>query len=608
VSPHSRGEATYEEKPEKPIPLFMPIFAIFSILKLIPEVLPFNNMNSIVRLTIIALAGACVLCLMPGNARAQRELVSSDHPVYKFLLRQQLEEHIHGFAWGMLPLSRKEVTAFLRTLREDSTRVLLSETDRGILSDFCVEFSQDLDHSGSHSESFIPEWKISGVFSDDKQKSLYSYSDSSITLVVDALGDLSRRETWGDSLGKGYAGLGDLGVRFRGTFNDRLGFFLQATNGSLLGGSHDVALLENRLKANHKFGEFGSSNFDITKGYLRYDGDWISMMAGRDQLLWGAGYADRAVFSDNTVPFDFFRIDLRSGTFHYAFLHGSLVGPDSTGHTLPSKYIAAHRVEFNVGKRVRIGFSEAVLYSLQPVNFALLNPLTFLTSAELSTEMPQKEDNAHNTILWLDVEVTPARNARVFGSILVDDVKFSTLTKNDISGNSNKFGWQTGLLLNDVFEIPTLVLTGEYTRINPFVLTHWTNYNSYTNWGLSLGPSVPPNTDEWLFQAEYAFSSRVSVRGSVRFQRSGESIFDANGNLIYDAGNDILLGQDHLVHPNVFLEGRRVNRTMGILHFDWQPLRQYFVKAELMVRSMRYPADGTSFVDGWFWLSLGVDY
>ncbi len=565
-------------------------------------------MNHAARLASIILATAFVSLFAGQHAEAQRELVPSDHPIYRFLLRQQLEEHINGFHWGMLPLSRKEVTEFLRTLRSDSVRALLSETDRKILSDYCVEFSHDLDQTDSASESFIPSWRLSGILSDERQKSLYSYADTGVTLVVDALGDVSRRNTWGDSLGKADAVLGELGVRIRGTFHDRLGFYLQATNGSLLSGSHSVALLDNRLVANNRFNSQGSTFYDMTRGYIRYDADWLSVMAGREQLLWGAGYADRAVFSDNTAPFDFFRIDLQEGSFHYAFVHGSLVGADSTGHTLSSKYIAAHRVEFNVGKRVRIGFSEAVLYSLQPPNFALMNPFTFLTSAELSTEMPQKEDNAHNTIMWLDVEVTPVKNIRAFGSILVDDLKFGTLTKTDISGNSNKLGWQAGILVNDAFEIPTLVLTSEYTRINPFVLTHWTNYNSYTNWGLSLGPSVPPNTDEWLFQAEYSFSSRLSLRGTVRFQRSGENILDQSGNLIYDAGSNILLGQDHLVHPNIFLEGRRVDRTIGIIHAEWQPIRQYFLRADLMLRSLRYIADGTTLRDGWFWVTAAVDY
>ncbi len=549
-----------------------------------------------------------LVALLHGGALAQRELVPTDHPVYHFLLRQQLEEHIQGFDWGMLPLSRKEVADFLRHLKADSVRVTLSETDQNTLSDYCVEFSWDIDRTDSLSEPLMPDWDFSGVLGDEKQKSLYAYADSSVNLVVDGLGDLDRRETWGDSLGRHFAQLGDLGVRIRGTFHDRLGFYLQATNGSLLAGSHTTALLDNRLKANNRFNSPDVSFYDFTKGYLRYDADWISVMAGREQILWGAGYADRAVFSDNTVPFDYVRLDLRSGNFHYAFLHGSLVGADSTGHTLSSKYIAAHRVEFNAGRRVRIGFSEAVLYSLQPINFALLNPLTFLTSAELSTEMPQKEDNAHNTLLWLDVEVLPFKNVRVFGSMLVDDLKFSTLGKTDISGNSNKFGWQAGILLNDAFDIPTLVLTSEYTRINPFVLTHWTNYNSYTNWGLSLGPSVPPNTDEWLFQAEYAVTSRFAVRGTLRFQRSGENIYDANGNLIYDAGSNILLGQNHLVHPDIFLEGNRVNRTIGTLHAEWQPVRQYFVRADVMLRSMRYLAEDRTVRDAWVWLGIGVDY
>ncbi|MGA9119397.1 MAG: capsule assembly Wzi family protein, partial [Bacteroidota bacterium] len=487
-------------------------------------------MSPLFRLFSGFLAFLVLSCVFPHPAFTQRELVPVDHPIYNFLLRQQLEGHIQAFTWEMLPLPRVDVARFLETLRRDSIRATLSPTDNQILADYCVEFSQDLDNTSEHLQPFIPEWDVTGIFSDEQQKSLYTYRDSTTSLVIDLLADLSRRDTWGDSLGKGHATLGEVGIRFRGTLHDRLGFYLQATNGSLLNGSHSIALIDNRLRANNKFNSPEASFFDFTKGYLRYDIDWLSVMAGREQILWGAGYADRAVFSDNTVPFDYFRIDLRSGGFRYAFLHGSLVGADSTGHTLSSKYIASHRVEFNVGSRVRIGLSEAVLYSNQPVNFALMNPFTFLTSAELSTEMPQKEDNAHNTLMWLDVEVTPMKDLRTFGSLLVDDLKFSTIGKNDISGNSNKFGWQGGILWNDAFGLPTLVLTTEYTRINPFVLTHWTNFNSYTNWGLSLGPSLPPNSDEWLFQAEYAITHRLSVRANVRFQRSGENILDANGN------------------------------------------------------------------------------
>ena len=174
------------------------------------------------------------------------------------------------------------------------------------------------------------------------------------------------------------------------------------------------------------------------------------------------GHQDRAVLSWNTVPFDFAKIDLRSNSVHYSFLHGSLVGADTSGRRLRRKYIAAHRFEFNAGRRVRIGLNEAILYSNQPISFTMLNPLIFLTSAELSTELPNSGDDAHNSLIWLDLEVMAARNLRLFGSFLIDDLKFGTIDADDISRNTNKFGWQAGIIWNDAFTLPGVLLSAEY--------------------------------------------------------------------------------------------------------------------------------------------------
>ena len=293
-------------------------------------------------------------------------------------------------------------------------------------------------------------------------------------------------------------------------------------------------------------------------------------------------------------------------------MHGSLVGRDTNGSTLPSKYIAAHRLEFNIARRVKIGFSEAVLYSRQPIHFGLMNPFTFITSSELSTELPTEGDNTHNSLMWLDAEVTPADNLRLFGSMLVDDLRFSSIGKSDISGNTNKFGWQTGVLWNDALTVPGLMLSLEYTRINPFVMSHWTNVSSFTNWELSLGSSVPPNSDEWTGGVDWDVTPRLSLSGRIRFQRSGVSIsgYDAAGApFFFDAGDDITRGKNHLTHPNVFLQGMRVNRTIGSFRLEWQPVLQYWVRLEGWMRAVRIPVQpGARTRDVLVSLSVRVDY
>ena len=544
-----------------------------------------------------------VLCLVHPLLFGQRELVPSTDPVYQFLFRQELRGTIHGFQWGMLPLSRREVSSFLDSLDRLEG---LPETDQRMLQDFDIRFSYDRSRTLELSSSFLPAFTFAGIADDRRQKYLYMNVDSTSAFFLDGFASYSYRAGKGDSVGSAFAALGEIGFRIRGTLFDRLGFFLQASNGRQFSGSHDFAIIDPRLKANKKFNSDERAYFDFTNGYMRYDADWLALTVGREQLAWGTGFSDRMMFSGNTVPFDFVKLDIRSGNLRYSFLHGSLVGSDTTGHTASSKYIAAHRLEFNIGSRFRLGLGEAILYSNQPPTFALLNPMAFLTSTELSTE--GSEDNAHNSIIWIDASVNPARNVRVSGAWLIDDISFGSLGKSDVSGNTNKFGWQAGILWNDALRLDNLILSLEYTRIGPFVETHRTIFNSFTHWNLPLGDALQPNSDEWTVEAGYDVTSRLSIRGKLQFQRTGENIVDQSGGMVFNAGSDFLRGDGDITHPNVFLEGNRVNRTLGTFELTWQPIRQYFIELQYFTRSFRYLAEGRNLSDSILWATLRVDY
>ncbi len=564
-------------------------------------------MKTIYQLTILTSA----LFFLHGYGIAQQDLIPSSHPVYRYLFRQEIHNTIEGFNWGMLPLSRHEILSYLDSLRDRNAqgKIHLTSTDQQLLKEYRSNFLMQGPEFDSTTTSFLSNPDFSTLFEDNQQKYLYRYSDSTVSLTADGFGFLTRRMGRGDSIGNRFASLGELGFRLRGTFHNTLGFYLQASNGALLNGSRDFATqFDNHLATNRKFLSSEARYFDYTIGYLRYANNWLSLTAGRDQILWGMGYGDRAVFSDNTVPFDFYKIDITHGSFHYSFLHGSLVGANTSGYTLSSKYIATHRVEFSLGSRVRLGFSEIVLYSNQPMNFAMMNPFIFLTSAELSSELPQKDDNSHNTLIFIDAEVHPFRDLRWFGSMLIDDMSFSYVGKSDIKANTNKFGWHTGISIYNPLSISGTTFILEYTRINPFVMTHWTNVNSYTNWNLSLGSSVQPNSDEWLFGVDCDITARLFLTSRIKIQRAGENIYDSQENVIFDAGSDLLHGSGHLDHPNSFLEGARVNRSIVSLGISWQVVRQYYIEMNYFQRFIHYTANDRRMSDSILWLTMRLDY
>ena len=548
----------------------------------------------------------CITCLASTDLLAQRDLIPPTDPVYKFLLRQEINGTLNGFHWGMLPLSRREIAGFLDSMESSGE---LSATDRGILRDLQIKLSFDRTNSLSNSTSILPGGGLTSLLDDDKQKYLYAYADSTASVFIDGFGSYSYRAGKGDSAGSNFASLGEIGFRVRGTLFDRLGFYLQTSNGNLLSGSRRFAQFESldpRLVANNKFNSDDRGFFDITNGYMRYDADWLSLMVGREQISWGMGYGDRLVFSENTVPFDFVRLDIRSGNLRYSFVHGSLVGADTNGHTLSSKYIASHRLEFNIGSRFRLGLGEAIVYSRQPPSLALMNPLAFLTSTDQSIQLPV--DNAHKKHIWVDFELFPARKFRVNGTLMIDDLNLGTIGNSDVSGNDNKFGWQGGVLWQDALSVNNLLLSLEYTRIGPFVGAHREIVSTYTNWGLPLGQALQPNSDEWMLLTEYDLTPRISLSGKFQFQRTGENIVDASGNILFNAGSDLLHGEGDFDHPNVFLEGVRINRFLATIGMTWQPVRQYFIELTYFFRSFSYPSPSRNLRDNIVWSTVRVDF
>jgi hypothetical protein len=549
------------------------------------------------------LVGLTCFLLLVSSAIAQRELLPVDHPVYKFLLRQQMRGLINDFHWGMLPLSRGEVAKFLDSL--EARRSQLPSVDVKMLQDFDTEFEYDVSKTVLKAKPFLPGFSLSSVLDNDRQKYLAAYEDSVASLFADGFGFLSYRGGSGDSIGSPYIFLGQLGFRVRGTLYDRLGFYLEASNGQRLSGDPSFGMLDYRLKANTKFQTRGNY-FDFTTGYMDYDVDWLRLTFGREQVLWGMGYGDRMIVSENTLPFDFGKLDLHYKSLHYSFLHGSITGKDSLGHELSSKYIGAHRLEVNLSSKLKLGVSEMVIYSNRSIDFAYLNPLTFLASADRSAD----PSGTSNTLLAFDFELFPMKDLRLTGTLVLDDLNFETLGSvgSDVRGNDNKFAWQGGIMWTDAFSLPNLTLTAEYTRINPFVYSHRSVANGYTHLDLPLGPLLQPNSDEWLLGFDFDLTYRLTVGGQIRFQHTGENIRSSSGMLIYNAGSDILRGDGDFVHPNVFLEGQRVNRTLTSFKVQWEPIKQYYVEIQYFSRLFDYLSGGRRLLDSIVWTTLRLDY
>jgi hypothetical protein len=568
----------------------------------------------IYRFTFLALFIVLLPC---SGIFAQVELVAPSNKVYDFLDRMLTNKVITGYSSSMAPISRKEIARYLAEIKGKSS--ILSKTDEKFLDDFWVEYSYDIYGSinPKATSSFFSDLKISDIFRDKKQKYLYAKADSNSSFFWDILGSGRYIGANGDSYDKQHVLLAELGTRIRGTLFKSVGYYLRISNGARLGGTKEDALFAAQfdpvLASTRKFVSEGGKNFDSFEGYLRYSTttDWLSLTAGREAMKIGTGFLDNLLLSNkNSAPFDFVKIDLAYKKIKYSFFHSSITGTDSAGSQLSSKYLVMHRLEVGplFNNVFKLGFTEMLLYSNVPVNFAFLNPLSFLTSADLNTEVPGK--NSNNTLIGIDFQLFPVKKVSLQGTWLIDDLDFSTLGKSTKESNDNKFGFQGGLNWQDAFVVKNLSFVYEYTRIGPFVYSHRDINNSYANWSLPLGHALEPNSDEHAVKLSYDFSSRLNIAVTFKHQRSSENKLDSLGHIIYNAGSNILYGRGDVDHENIFLDpnGNRVDRNILIAELIWQPIRQYYFILKVQHNAIDNIFNSTKVSDNIFFGTFRVDY
>ncbi|MBS1514745.1 MAG: hypothetical protein JSS63_06920 [Bacteroidetes bacterium] len=550
-----------------------------------------------------------VFFMLPLASYAQVELVSPSHPVYDFLKRMQLEEII-DYNSSQIPISRGEIGSFLLTV--DNSKNKISSVDKKILGDFLNEFEYDLGRPVKEKiSSFFSGGDVKKMFSNDNQKYFYKYLDSNASFFVDGLSGYSYRRSSGDTLGSNTLNLSEIGLRFRGTLFNSVGFYLRASNGSKMSGDDKAVVFgrqtDPKLAASRKFPTEGY--FDSFEGYLRYQtkGNWLGLTVGREAMYQGFGYIDKLYLSNNTVPFDFINLRMQYKALRYSFTYGGLKG-DSLGRDIPVKNIATHRLDVNFSPRFRMGFWEALITASQSFSFSNVNPLSFLISVDYNDVV---NSNPNNNLFGIDMEVQPVKNLALQGTMLVDEISLGAIFQPDkhIPADS-KFGWQFGTIWTNAFSVPNLTGAVEFTHLDPFVYTHRSLKTTYTNWGMPLGAKLSPNSDEIALKLSYNITQRVKLDLQYQFQRSAEGIvYDSLGNVVINYGGNINNGAgDNYTNSTTFLQGNRINRSIATAILRVEPLKQLFLDFKFVYNDINNIFESRKYNNNYFFATIRFDY
>jgi hypothetical protein len=514
--------------------------------------------------------------LSAGFIFSQVETVPIHNTVYTFLKEMKVKGILSFIHEDDPILSRFEVKESLDQIK--SRKSELSFTEKKFLEKYRVEFFDSIDPDTS-TQLFNPQHSL---FSDldqmftDKVKYLYAYKEPNVNVYFEWLGHFYH----GQDFTKDNAvnsNLYDIGFRIRGTLLNHLGYNLTVLKGGVSGDKSLAEIIEPRLLTNFKWIENVENigNYDFTYGYLKYHSEPVEDMhfavqLGREDITLGYGYGSKLVLSGDNPAMDFIKFNFDYGIVNFTSLHASTVGYFSfTPEERYSKFFAHNHLKLKFDNLFDIGIGETMIYSGRGIDLSYLTPVTFYKFIEIET---QDRDNGN---IYFDLQTKFVKNLELQATFLLDENILSNL--GDLEKYTNKSAYQLGAFWYNPIGISDLSLIVEYTKIRPYVYTHFNIKNNYTSYGVNLGHRIGPNADELMLRSAYNFNEWIRMTLEYRYSREGNNVYAEDGTLIKNVGGDIALTHGYVIDTDraFFLDGERVNTNYFSVGFRIEPLRDY---------------------------------
>jgi hypothetical protein len=516
-----------------------------------------------------------IIVLTISSTFSQVENVPLTHPVYTFLKEMKVKRIIPYINEDLSNLSRFEVRKHLETINNKSSE--LSLTEIRLLNRYKAEFYESMD-ADTTTYFFHPDksfsTSLSEVFS-NKVKYLYAYREKNANVYMDLLGHIYYGQTFKPEVNN--TSLFDGGIRIRGTVFDHLGYNFAFLKGGASGSREVAELIEPRLLYSFKWIEDAENigNYDFTTGYIKYHTEPaedmnLSIQVGREHKTVGYGYSSKLVLSGDNPPLDFIQFNFDYGIVNFTSIHGSTVGEFSMSKDARfTKYWVFNRLKLKFENLFDVGIGESIVYSGRGLELAYLTPVGFYKFIEHSI---QDRDNAN---LYFDFQSGFIENLEFQATFLLDENILSNLQ--DLDKYTNKTAYQVGAFWYQPFSINDLSLILEYTKIRPFVYTHFDSMNVYTAFGKNLGHRIGPNADELFSRLSYNFNDWIRLNIVYAHIRRGENIYDDEGNLIKNVGGDIYLSHGHSPENTtaIFLDGVRINNDVFEIGMRIEPARDF---------------------------------
>lgn len=465
------------------------------------------------------MVGACIVFLVVAPSYAQEAPISQQHLVNQFIERQITLGNLSQSAASIRPLTYSKVRDMFKQLATISDE--LSNKDRQLLQRFDSEFSIDVFERGlsfplqKSTLKNIGNTAFSRYKLHDSEPHFLSYKDSTVFTWAN-VGETMRLEAIEESIYRRYTDR----VSVFGSLYNQLSFYVNFTINRFVGDSVLVSTIDDFKNEDHPY-------FDFVNWTLWYQSEaafHISTKLGDFQIsktpvIWGFSPAHSPILSGSTQTFPYVNYSFKYKNIRFYFIHGSLLSMESVeihrNEESPQKYLAAHRIEFEINKDLTMSFNEMVIYGNRPFEIEYLIPVNFYWVAE------HNQGDRDNLLMALDCSWRIKPGLRWYNTLFWDELAWEkVLTK----WWANKFVFQTGFHWASKSSPYLSDLRVEATISRPWTYTHNEMVNSYTSAGIGLGLPQGPNSQSLLLMAGFWPSYRWYFNISSMLIRQGTGL------------------------------------------------------------------------------------
>jgi hypothetical protein len=467
------------------------------------------------------------------SAQTVYEPVGSD--IYSFLSLLS-QKGIIEFNDQVKPVSRKYIAQMLWDINQNSDQ--LTSLEKEEVAFYKTEFGFEMDFIIPPVSITKPHLFGTPAYIDFLGRDvfgrlrLFSYSDSLFKINVSPILGLSLGKNAGSKYTHTWNGIG-----LYGYIGNKIGFSFNYRDNSETGATIDRTKQFTPVTGNI-IAKASSDNIQFSEAHaiLAADWSWGEVSVGKDFMEWGYGESGKLVLSDKAPSFPFIRLDLqltdwlRFNYFH-AWLNSDIVDSassyptyitsnpnQSTREVFRNKFLASHTIIITPVKGLDVSLGESMVYS-DKLEIGYLIPINFfrLMDHYLSSGNNNVGGNAQ---FFLGVSSrNQLKNTHLYGTLFIDELTLEGLF--DKMKQRNQFGFSIGASLTDL-PIENLTAVLEFTKIYPFVYSHYVPTLLYTNASYVMGDWMGNNADRIYGSLNYRFLRGLQGKIWGQYIRKGE--------------------------------------------------------------------------------------